>query len=72
MDVNLIPPPSTHSSLVQYAVVLCIFAVLASLIVILRFWARRVQKVELALNDYLMIPSLVRFYQLHITPHVDL
>lgn len=59
MESNLIPPPSTHSYLDQYAIVLCIFAVLATLIVILRFWARRVQKVQLALNDYLMIPSLV-------------
>lgn len=57
--MDLIPPAADHLYLVQYAIVLFVFSCLATVTVFLRFWARRVQKVKLALNDYLMIPSLV-------------
>lgn len=44
---------------IVHAVLLVVFSSLAMLAVALRFWARRIQKLALAVNDYLMLLGLV-------------
>lgn len=44
---------------VAHVVTLLVFTFLATVAVALRFWARRIQKQALALNDYLIVLGLV-------------
>ncbi|KAF6232414.1 hypothetical protein HO173_009519 [Letharia columbiana] len=44
---------------VKHITVLSVFSGLAAVAVVLRFWARRIQKMSLELNDYLIVPGLV-------------
>ena len=41
------------------SVLLLVFSIIAILAVALRFWARRIQKVCLELNDYMIVLGLV-------------
>ena len=41
------------------SVLLLIFSIIATLAVVLRFWARRIQKIRLELNDYMIVLGLV-------------
>lgn len=47
------------SYLMVHSVLLIVFSSIAMLAVALRFWARRIQRVALELNDYLVVPGLV-------------
>ena len=40
-------------------IVLLVLGVFAVVVVVLRFWARAIQKVSLQLNDFLILPALV-------------
>ena len=40
-------------------VALLVLGVLAIVAVVLRFWARAIQRVSLQLNDFLILPALV-------------
>ncbi len=42
-----------------HSVLLLVFSSLAMLAVFLRFWARRIQKLALELNDFLIVLGLV-------------
>ena len=41
------------------SVILLVFSIIAILAVVLRFWARRIQKVRFELNDYMIVLGLV-------------
>ena len=41
------------------SVLLLVFSIIAILAVVLRFWARRIQKVRFELNDYMIVLGLV-------------
>ena len=45
---------------IKHVTVISIFSALASVAVILRVWARRIQRMSLELNDYLIVFGLVR------------
>ena len=45
---------------VAHVAVIAVFSFLAVLAVILRLWARRIQRMHLDLSDYLIIVALVR------------
>ena len=51
------PKGSTYAA--EHIVILIVFLSLATSAVGLRIWARRIQKVSLALNDYLILAGLV-------------
>jgi hypothetical protein len=44
---------------VEHMIILAIFSFVALISVVLRFWARRIQKLASELNDYLIIVGLV-------------
>lgn len=44
---------------VKHAAIIAVFCGLASVAVIFRLWARRIQKMSLELNDYLIVFGLV-------------
>lgn len=44
---------------IKHITVISVFTGLASGAVILRYWARRIQKMSLELNDYLIVLALV-------------
>lgn len=52
--------------------IVAVFSLLASVTVILRFWARRIQKMALDLNDYLIVPGLVGVSLLNMSTFVRL
>ena len=45
---------------VEHVTIISVFTVLASVAVVLRFWARKIQKMSLELNDFLIVLALVR------------
>lgn len=45
---------------IAHIIVLSVFSFLALLAVILRLWARKIQRMRLDLSDYLIIAALVR------------
>ena len=50
---------SDDSTRVAHVVVIAVFAFFAVLALILRLWARKIQRVALELSDYLLIVGLV-------------
>lgn len=44
---------------VKHVTIISVFTGLAFVAVVLRFWARRMQKMSLELNDYLIVLGLV-------------
>ncbi len=44
---------------VKHVSIISVFSGLASVAVVLRFWARSIQKMSLELNDYLIVLGLV-------------
>ena len=53
---------------VKIVIICIVFIIPASLAVILRVWARRIQRVHLVWNDYLIIAALVRGFTQIICP----
>ena len=47
------------SYLIVHSVLLVVFASIAIVAVALRFWARRIQRLALQMNDYLIVLGLV-------------
>lgn len=45
---------------IKHVIIISVFSGLASVAVIFRLWARRIQKMSLELNDYLIVFGLVR------------
>ena len=45
---------------IKNVTVIAVFSALATVAVVLRVWARRIQNMPLALNDYLIVLALVR------------
>ena len=45
---------------IKHVTIIAVFSSLASVAVVLRVWARRIQNIPLALNDYLIVLALVR------------
>lgn len=44
---------------IEHVTIISVFSALASVAVILRFWARKIQRMSLELNDYLIVLGLV-------------
>ena len=45
---------------IKHVTIISVFSGLATVAVVLRFWARKIQNVSLELNDLFIIPGLVR------------
>lgn len=57
---NMMPQSfSDNSTRVAHVVVIAIFSFFAVLALILRLWARKIQRVALELSDYLLVLGLV-------------
>ena len=54
-----------------HSVLLLVFSSIAMLAVFLRFWARRIQKLALELNDFLIVLGLVSSLSLPYSPFAD-
>ena len=61
IQISIMPPQQVgiESYNIQHIIVLFVFSSLAIVAVILRFWSRRIQRLTLEWNDYLIIPGLV-------------
>lgn len=62
-SLSLFNPPIVHNSYdIPRNLLICVLTILAILVVVLRFWARRIKKLSFALDDYLIALGLVRIY----------